>query len=170
MKSLVLVLLLAAGPTRLILFEENVTMSPGEVRGINILLEQTHAVIEAEYEVTSTDGEMTVALVGPSDDRKASRGDQQYLRRARQVRQGVIRFPASRLGRYQVILDSRANQSEAVDVRLSVAVIFDQPGTLRPAYVSPARQSLVIGSSLVVFLAICVLSGRLVLRSFRDRR
>ncbi len=154
-----------ASPARLSLIDEVVSVPAGQVEALSVALRQKPAVIEAHFSVTGGRDEITVGLVGPSSDG----GHYRFLREARSVAHGVIRYPATEFGEYQVLVDNRGQKEHPVAVQLSIDLIFNEPGTLRPALVSPARRRVVVGSSLAFFLLICLWSGRRVVLSFRRR-
>lgn len=152
-----LAFLLAVSTGRLTIFDEIVTLGPGETKTVNVGLNQRPAVIEAFFKVL--EGEtVSLGLRGP-DDTGAS-AEARFLRVVREQSSGAIRFPARVLGDYQVLLENPRRHRHSISAALQVRVAFDEPGTLRPVTLSPARRRTVVALSLLFFVVVVWWSAR----------
>ena len=166
----VLALLLALSASQLALIDETVSLAAGEVRGLNVVLNQRRAVLDVSYETLGSDSAIGVGLIGPADGVGAPRGvPHQYLRMIAPDTTGGFRFPAAELGEYQLILDNRGEESVAVEVRLRVTLAFGETGTLRPGIVPLRRRTAVVALSTLFFLTVVLFSGRRLMQAFRRR-
>jgi hypothetical protein len=162
-----LALLLAVSTGRLTIFDEIVSLGPGETRTVNLGLNQRPAVIEAAFKVLNGDA-VSVGLRGPAET--GSPAEPRFLRVMREQSSGALRFPARVPGDYQLVLENPRRQRHPVSVSFRVTVAFDEPGTLRPETLSPARRRTVVALSLLFFLIVVLWSGRRLLEAIAKRR
>ena len=103
-------------------------------------------------------------------DGRVRAGDRQFLRVVYDRHDGAFRFPARRLGNYEILLDNRSNKDKEAVVSLKVMLGFNEPGTLRPETLSPERQLAIISLSLLFFAAVVLWSGRKLLAATVARK
>jgi hypothetical protein len=162
-----LALLLAVSAGRLTIFDELVSLGPGEIKTVNLSLNQRPAVIEAAFKVLG--GQVvSVGLRGPAG--AGPPGEPRFLRIMREQSSGALRFPARVPGDYQLLLENPRRRGQPVSVAFRVTVAFDEPGTLRPETLSPARRRTVVALSLLFFLFIVWWSGRRLLEAIARRK
>ena len=165
-----LALILAATTTDLVLVEETVRLAPRDVKAVNVSLQQREAVIEVSVDVAGQGAAINVGLLGPGDGIWSRRGEPlQYLRLIPETGAARFRYPARQRGEYQVVLDNRTRKSTAVSANLRVSVIFDAPGAIQPAKLSPRRQAVVIAASLLFFAGLLWWPGRKLFRVMSTR-
>lgn len=165
-----LAFILALFSDRLVMVEETVRLRAGEYTIFKVGLQQRPAVVELSYTTKAASPPVSVALLGPPDGRVSTGERRQFLRVVRDEPEGDFRFPARRLGNYEILLDNRGNKDKEAVVFLKVTLGFDEPGTLRPEGLSPEKRLLVVSLSLL-FLAVVVLwSGRRILAAIASRK
>lgn len=162
-----LALLLAISTGRLTIFDEIVTLGPGETKTVNVGLNQRPAVIEASFKVL--EGEtVSLGLRGP--DETGTSAEPRFLRIMREQSSGSIRIPARVPGDYQVLLENPRRHRRPVSAAFRVTVAFDEPGTIRPETLSPARRRAVVTLSLLFFVVVVWWSARRLREAIVKRR
>ncbi|MCP5111285.1 MAG: hypothetical protein GY953_10660 [bacterium] len=161
--KLPVLLLLAITPSQVVLVDEEVVVQAGQVKSVNVDLEQKPAVVETAFEVIQG-GPVAVSFIG--GEGRARR----YVRRVVDRRSGSIRYAARRLGSYQVVLDNRQAGQGWVRVKLRVALTFDSEGLARPGTVPPRRRWAVLALSLLFLFVVGTYSGRKLRAAIEKRR
>jgi hypothetical protein len=167
---ILLALILAASSNRLLMVDDTVRVPPGEYTTLGVSLKQKPAVVEVSFATDTGSPGVSVALLGPNEALVRNGPRRQFLRVVYDQRDAAFRFPARRLGDYEILLDNRSNKEKEAVVSLKVTLGFDEPGTLRPETVSSERRMVVVSLSLLFFAAVTLWSGRKVLEAMARRR
>lgn len=162
-----LALLLAVSTGRLTIFDEIVALGPGETKTVNVGLNQRPAVIEASFKVLQGET-VSLGLRGP--DETGSSAQPRFLRIVREQSSGAIRIAARVPGDYQVLLENPRRHRHPVSAALQVRVAFDEPGTLRPETLSPARRRTVVALSLLFLVVVVWWSARRLREAIAKRK
>jgi hypothetical protein len=167
---ILLALLLAISSDRLLMVDETLRVRPGAYTTLGLSLQQRPAVVDLSFRTETASPGLSVALLGPAESRVANGPRRQFLRAVYDQRDGAFRFPARRLGDYEILLDNRANKEQEAVVILKVTLGFNEPGTLRPEMLSPERRLAVVSLSLLFFATVVLWSGRKLLAAMEKRR
>ena len=167
---ILLALLLGTLSNRLLMVDETVRIRPGEFTTFNLSLQQRPAVVDLAFKTQTPSPTVSVALLGPPDGLVNTRERRQFLRAVSKESYGAFRFPARRLGDYEILVDNRENKDKEAVVALKVTLGFNEPGTLRPETVSPERRLSIVAVSLAFFGAVVAWSGRKLLAAIESRK
>ena len=170
MIALLLLLLAAAGET-VVLFDDVIKVPRSQWRAIRLDLQQRPATIEVTHEVLKGRSAVRVVLMTSEDVERFSKGQSHRVLAASSfTEKGNFRYSVSIPGHYQVLLDNRLEGRGASEVKVKIAVAFDERLTFTPRELPAETRQRVVFWSLSGFAAICVVSGWALVSAARSRR
>lgn len=151
----------AAASGNLVLLDELVSLAPGEVKAVNLGLNQKPAVVDASFEVIRGE-DLTIWLRPERSPR--------ILRALSERRSGNLRHAVREPGEYQLVLDNRGEHRGNVRVRLRVELAFDVAGVEEPIALTAQKRALVVGASLLFLGLLSVWFGSRLRPAIERRR
>jgi len=168
---MIVLLLLLAAAERITLFDDVIKVPRSQWRAIRLDLNQRPASIEVSHEVVSGRSAVRVVLMTSEDVERYSRGQSHRVLAASSfTEKGSFRYSVSLPGDYQVLLDNRLEGRGVAEVKVKVAVAFDERLSFTPRELPPETRRRVALWSLSGFAAICTLCGWALLSAVRSRR
>ncbi|MCW5983223.1 MAG: hypothetical protein KIT09_34350 [Bryobacteraceae bacterium] len=167
---ILLALVLATASGRLLIVDETVRVAPGEYVTVSLGLQQRAAVVDLSFRTETPSPGISVALLGPTESRARDGVRREFLRVVYDQRDGAFRFPARRLGDYEILVDNRGNKEKEAVVALRVALGFNDAGIMRPETLSPERRVAVVALSLLFLTVVALWSGRKLLDAIARRK
>jgi hypothetical protein len=120
-----LLLLLVAGPERLILLDESVEVPARQWRAFDIELHQRPAIIDCKYRVESGGSGVRVALMRHADlDRFRDGARHSVLAATEFQRAGALHYGPGPAGDYSLVVDNRLEGRGSAHVHLVVSLTF----------------------------------------------
>lgn len=168
---MIALLLLLAAAESVTLFDDVIRVPRSQWRAIRLDLQQRPATIEVAHEVLRGRSAVRVVLMTSEDVERFSRGQSHRVLAASPfAEKGTFRYAVSTPGNYQVLLDNRLEGRGASDVKVKVAVVFNDRLSFAPRELPAETRRKVVAWSLGGFAAICILSGWGLINAARSRR
>lgn len=155
-------MLLLAATTRVDLVDEDYQIPAGDWKWVEVDLRQQPAAVFANYAVQGGAGQVRIALIARDDlDRLPENA---LIASTRRGSSGSLAFRVHDRDNYAILVDNRADKTNAATVRLRVSLDFAHPGaTLLPR----ERQITVVAVSFLAFFAVVTYSARKFLKATR---
>jgi hypothetical protein len=148
---ILLALMLAAAPARVVLVDELVRVPAAQSRAIDVLLKQRGAVVECRYAVERGGSGVRVALLTRADAERP-------LASTPYQRSGSFRHPVTTPGEYRLVIDNRLEGRGPALVRVELSAVFGDP-MLQMRELDPGRRARVIVVSLGLFALVAGWAG-----------
>ena len=166
-----LLLLLAAATERVTLFDDVIKVPRSQWRAIRLDLQQRPATIEVSHEVLRGRSAVRVVLMTSEEVERFSRGESHRVLAASPFSEkGNFHYAVTSPGNYQVLLDNRLEGRGASEVKVKVAVAFDDRLSFAPRELPEETQRRVVLWSLGGFAAVCSVCAWALLSAVRSRR
>jgi hypothetical protein len=156
-------MLLLAATTRVDLVDEDYQIPAGEWKWVEVDLRQQPAVVLAHYLVQGGAGQVRIALIARDDLERLP--ENSLLASTRRGASGSLAFRVRDRDNYAILVDNRADKTNAATVRLRVSLDFARP---RVTQLSPERRLTVVAVSFLAFFAVVTYSARKLLRAARS--
>jgi hypothetical protein len=156
---ILLALMLAAAPARVVLLDELVRVPPSQSRAIDVLLKQRGALVECRYAVErGGSGVRVILLTRAEAERFESGKSHRPLASTPYERSGSFRHPVTTPGEYRLVIDNRLEGRGPALVRVELSAVFGDP-MLQVRELDPGRRARVIIVSLGLFVLIAGWAG-----------
>jgi hypothetical protein len=156
-------MLLMAATTRVDLVDEDYQIPAGDWKWVEVDLRQQPAVVMADYRVQGGSGQVRIALIARDDlDRLPENA---LLAATGRGGAGSLAFRVGDRDNYAILVDNRADKTNAATVRLRVSLDFARPRVTR---LSRERQITVVAVSFLAFFAVVTYSARKLLKAARS--
>ena len=156
-------MLLLAATTRVDLVDEDYQIPAGEWKWVEVDLRQQPAVVLAHYLVQGGAGQVRIALIARDDLERLP--ENSLLASTRRGGAGSLAFRVRDRDSYAILVDNRADKTNAATVRLRVSLDFARP---RVTLLSRERQITVVAVSFLAFFAVVTYSARKLLKAARN--
>lgn len=164
--ALVLLLLSAASahaeaPHIVTVFDDTVIVGPSRFRTLDLSLPEEPARVICSFEVINGGSGVRAVLLKKEDAERWLRGEAHQVETSTPfLRRGAFSHKPHDPDHYLVVLDNRLEARSMAEVRLLVRVVFgDSPSGL-VTYADPRKGQLLVWSSLGLFAALAIFSGR----------
>ena len=140
-----------------------------DYRWVPVIVRRTPTAIDCSFEVVTGGGSVHAELVSERDFIRFSRHrDYEVLARSQTGHSGAFQRMIETPGRYRVLIMNEHGMPPAA-VSLNVRTDVDPPPATVSTGVSPRRKLVVILASLTLFFGTVLLTGRTLLRAYRNR-
>lgn len=155
-----------AASTSVELADEVYRIPPHNWRYMELGLNQRPALVNARFEVDEGPPRVRLALMSRSDlDRMRAGAPRSPLAMSPPGPSGRVFSVVPQAGNYVLVVENRG--AAAAVVHLRVVLDFSGRRSFTVTQISPERRAVVIGISMLVFLAIVTYSARRLLRNLR---
>lgn len=166
-----LLLLFATNVEKVVLFDDVIKVPRSQWRAIQLDLRQRPATIEVSHEVSEGKSAVRVVLMSSEDVERFNRGQSHRILAASAfTEKGTFRYSVVAPGNYQVLLDNRLEGRGASEVKVKVAVVFDDRLSFTPRELPESTRRKVVALSLGGFGAVSLICCWALLNATRSRR
>ncbi len=156
---ILLALMLAAAPARVVLVDDLVRVPASQWRAINVLLKQRGAVVECRYSVEHGGSGVRVALMSREEAERFHAGRSHRPLISMPFRSsGTFRHPVTTPGEYRLVIDNRMEGRGPALIRVRLTAVFDDP-ILQIRELPPEARARVIVISLGLFALVGAWAG-----------